>query len=221
MGILKRVVDMTRAAANEVLDKIENPETMLNHYLRDMDEEIAKTERLIENQKVQEKIMTAKAQDAQAEIDHYSEKAATAVAEGRETDARVALEAKLVYAENMNENHRLKDLAAQAVAELEVQLEVMKEERIKMQNKRAELVTRINQTGNHPKSPGHHVHHNEAARGFDRIEQRVMEWEARSELARTASPYSSASSLSSPATAQQELRNAKVEEELQRLLNKK
>lgn len=42
------VVSMTKAAANEILGKMENPVTMLNHYLRDLDEEIARAEQNME-----------------------------------------------------------------------------------------------------------------------------------------------------------------------------
>lgn len=214
MSILKRVVDMTRAVTNEVLDKIEKPGMMLNHYLRDMEEEISKAERAIANQKVQERMLQSKLQDLNSQISYYEEKAGQAVAEGRETDARMALEAKLLYAEQAEENTRLQQLAAASLIDLEQNLELMKEERARMQAKRTELMTRINHT--HIPKHSSSTYGGTASQGFDRIEQKIMELEAHQALARPTSAYTS----QLDASRQQELRNTRVEEELQRLLQK-
>jgi len=215
MGILKRVVDMTRAVTNEVLDKIEKPGMMLNHYLRDMEEEISKAERAIANQKVHERMLQSKLQDLNSQVSYYEEKAGQAVAEGRETDARMALEAKLLYAEQAEENTKLQQLAAASLIELEQNLELMKEERARLQAKRTELMTRINHTAT-PSHSSPTIYGGTASQGFDRIEQKIMELEAHQALARPTSAYTSQLDTS----RQQEQRNTRVEEELQRLLQK-
>lgn len=224
MGILQRVMSMTKAAANEMLDKIENPVTMLNHYLRDLDEEIARTEHALARQQVEERVLQSKLQELSKQIGYYEEKAVEAASGDREAEARLALEAKLLYSEQAEETSRLQQLASQAVDEMKINVENMKEERTRLQSKRTELIARVRQNpGSHGHSAAHSLNGSTALRGFERIEQKVMEWEAEREIARSnynSSPYSTASEPLG-FNQQQEQRNARVEEELKRLLDKK
>lgn len=212
MGILKRVMDMTRAATNEMLDKVEKPGMMLNQYLRDMDEQIIDLENAITVQKTQERMAKNKLQDLYPQVKYYEEKAEKAVAEGRETDARLALEAKLLYSQQMEELNKQQQLAENSVSELESSLENLKEEKLRLQAKKGELMTRLNHTGK-PKhdTPSYGIY-GAASQGFERIEQKIMEWEAHRAVTKPDhGPHSSYS---------QELRNNQVEEELQRLIQK-
>ncbi|OBR63241.1 hypothetical protein A7K91_25155 [Paenibacillus oryzae] len=222
MGILQRVFSMTKAAANEVLDKFENPVMMLNQYLRELDEEIAATERNAASQQAQERLLASKLKEQQAQAGHYEEKAIQAAAADRETEARAALEAKLLYLEQGEETIRLQQIARQAAEELSERIESLKEERVRLHSKRAELAARVrtaSATTNFASSTLNGAV-SQASRGFDRIEQKVMEWEAQRELSKSANGYSATDSFS-PAAVAQEGRNERVEEELQRLLNKK
>lgn len=222
MGIFQRVFSMTKAAANEVLDKIESPVMMLNQYLRELDEEIAATEQNAASQRAQERLLAAKLKEQQSQAGHYEEKAIQAAAQDRETEARAALEAKLLYLEQGEETIRLQQLARQAAEELSARVEHLKEERVRLHSKRTELAARVRTASDNPgfaSSPFSRTGSN-ASRGFERIEQKVMEWEAHRELAKSSSGYP-ATEAYSPAAVAQEGRNERVEEELQRLLNKK
>jgi phage shock protein A len=219
MGILQRVVSMTKAAANEVLDKIENPVMMLNHYLRDLDEEIAGAERAVLKQQAQERALEAKLAEQNGQAGYYESKAEQAASEEREAEARTALEAKLLYLEQAAETSRLLQLARQAALELGQRVEALKEERTRLQSKRSELVSRVQKSGGmHGYSSPNSLHESSASRGFERIEQKVMEWEAKRELAGT--PYG-ANAGQADADLQSAQRSALVEEELKRLLQKK
>lgn len=218
MGILKRVVSITKAAANEMLDKIENPVMMLNHYLRNLDEEIAKAERSLPQQQAQTRMLQAKLSELNEQAAYYEGKALQAAAEQREDDARTALEAKLLYMEQVEEKARLLQIATEAAAELERRIETLKEEKARLQSKRTELIARVRQNeaaeGGQTSSPSRQG--SEAARGFERIEQKVMEWEAQRELSKSAA--NGAGALGQD--LQSERRSARVEEELKRLLAK-
>ncbi len=222
MGILQRVFSMTKAAANEVLDKFENPVMMLNQYLRELDEEIATTERNAASQRAQERLLASKLKEQQAQAGHYEEKAIQAAAADRETEARAALEAKLLYLEQGEETIRLQQIARQAAEELSERIESLKEERVRLHSKRAELAARVRTASATTGFASSTLNGaaSQASRGFDRIEQKVMEWEAQRELAKSGNGYSATDSFSPEAVAQ-EGRNERVEEELQRLLNKK
>lgn len=219
MGILQRVVSMTRAAANEMLDKIENPVMMLNHYLRDLDEEIAKAEQAMEQQQVQDRMLQAKLNDLNEQMGYYGGKAEQALAAEREVDARMALEAKFLYQEQAEETMRLQQLAKQAVLDLELHVQTLKEEKVRLQGKHTELITRVRQTTG---ASGHKsvqsLQGSAASRGFERIEMKVMEWEAERELAKDSYGVNAGRM---GFDQQQEQRSARVDEELKRLLQKK
>lgn len=219
MGILQRVVSMTKAAANEVLDKMENPVTMLNHYLRDLDEEIANTERESLHQQAQERVLQTKLSELKEQARYYESKAEQAAVEGREEEARTALEAKILYLDQHEETSKLLQLAKQAAFDLGLRLESLKEEKVRLQEKRKELVLRMKKTDGTPGySSSDPLHASSASRGFERIEQKLMEREAQRELSRGL--YSLDSSQPGQ-EFQNEQRNARVDEELKRLLQKK
>lgn len=218
MGILRRIVSMTKAAANEVLDKIENPTMMMNHYLRDLEEQIAQTEQAVAEQQTQQRILQSKLDDCSAQIAHYEQKAEQAVADDREIDARMALEAKVLYTEQYEQNAKLQQLAAHAVIELKQRVEDLKQEHEQLKNKRTELMTRMQQSGASSSYPfASQLNEQSATQGFNRIEQKIMEWEAQQEIAKTH--YSCAASASNT-EQQQQMRAAHVDQELQRLLQK-
>ena len=222
MGILQRVVNMTKAAANEMLDKMENPVLMLNHYLRDLDEEIEKTERALTQQQAQERFLASKFDEQNAQASYYEGKAEQAAMEGREAEARTALEAKLLYLEQSEETGKLRGIAKQAAIDLQLKADSLKEEKTRLQGKRAELIARVRQTTASGTGNGYaaapHLQGSAAARGFERIEQKVLEWEAARELSRaTGGGYPG---FDAAASQKHEQRSALVEEQLQRLLKK-
>lgn len=224
MGVLQRIVNMTRAAANEMLDKMENPVMMMNHYLRDLEDEIAAAERSQVQQLAQERVLKAKASELEAQAKQYEGKAEQAAVAGREAEARAALEAKLLYLEQAGETARLQQLAQQAALDLKLRVEALKEEKEQLQAKRTELAARAQRAGATAAVSGgnyaggaYGLQGSEAARGFERMEQKVMEWEARSELARSNSPAYGTGGI---ADQQASERNALIEEQLQQLLDK-
>ncbi|WP_168119823.1 PspA/IM30 family protein [Paenibacillus sp. HB172176] len=221
MGILERMIHMTKAAANEMLDKVENPVMMLNHYLRDLDEEIMKAERSLAQQQAQERMFVSKYDEASAGAAHYESKAEQAAAEEREVEARAALEAKLLYLEQAEEASKLRELAKKATLELELHIDSLRAEKQKLQEKREELLARMRRTGGSTGSYSSSVHGLQAGaatKGFERIEQKVMEMEAQRELARTSQ---GAYSSFAPHDLRSEQRNALVEEQYKQLLAKK
>jgi len=224
MGILQRVVDMTRAAANEMLDKVENPVVMMNHYLRDLDENIAKAERGLVQQQVQERVLITKHDELNGQAAYYESKAEQAAADGREAEARTALEAMLLYREQAEETAKLAQLAKSAALDLELHIEALKEEKVQLQAKREDLITRVRRTSHGAssdyKQAGYGWQPSSASKGFERIEQKVMELEAEQELAKTY-PRNYEGFTGGIANQKQDQRSAKVEEELQRLLQKK
>lgn len=234
MGILSRIVSMTKAAANEVLDKLESPSLLMNQYLRDLDEQIAQAEQAVVEQQAKERILQTKLDDCSKQMAYYEEKAEQAALEGREFDARTAIEAKLLYQENFEDVLKSQQLTSQAIIEWQQRIEMLKEERTQLQNKRNELMTRLQKVNVNEGFAGFSgtLHASSASQGFNRIEQKIMEWEAQQEVAKGSFSYGAPSgygvttsygaSVSSANINEQQQaeRSAYVDAELQRLMEK-
>jgi phage shock protein A len=94
MGILDRISQLTRANINDLLDRAEDPEKMLNQILRDMETNIRQAREQVASMIAQEKeieIDLAKAQQLSSE---WGDKAQRAVGAGKDDLAREALRRK-------------------------------------------------------------------------------------------------------------------------------
>jgi len=207
---------MTKAATHDMLDKLESPEMMMNQYLRELDDKIASAERGFIQQQAQERQMLHKHDELTSQASHYEQCAAQAASEEREIEARAALEAMMHYQEQASETARLIQLAREAVIDLEAHIEALKEEKSKLLVKRSELVTRAKRTQNHKATT---LHDNSSIKGFERIERKVMEWEAQQELNSFKTTQYNHSNIDTSNTKQKQ-RDALIEEQLQQLMNK-
>ncbi|MCM3634127.1 PspA/IM30 family protein [Paenibacillus camelliae] len=218
MGILQRVFEMTKAVTNDMLDKLENPVTMMNHYLRDLDEKLADAERAIVEQQAQERMLMRKHEELNSQAALYEKQAEQAASEAREVEARTAIEAMLRYKEEADETARFIELSRETSIDLELRIEALQEEKSKLQAKRTELMSRLNRSQSKAE---YHLQGSSSVEGFERIERKVMEWEAQSELGGMyPDPYRHVSYNSAAVDPKQEQRNLLVEEHLQRLMQK-
>lgn len=129
MGILQRVFEMTKAVTNDMLDKLENPVTMMNHYLRDLDEKLADAERAIVEQQAQERMLMRKHEELNSQAALYEKQAEQAASEAREVEARTAIEAMLRYKEEADETARFIELSRETSIDLELRIEALQEEK--------------------------------------------------------------------------------------------
>ena len=111
-GIIKRFKDIMSANINALLDKAEDPEKMIDQYLRDMESDLGKV-------KAETAAVMAEETRAKRELDEcgqeiekmqrYAEKALTA---GNEEDARKFLEKKAQLARNKETCQQVSDSAS-------------------------------------------------------------------------------------------------------------
>ncbi|MCP3773696.1 PspA/IM30 family protein [Paenibacillus sp. MZ04-78.2] len=183
MGIFKRLRDMTMASINDLLDKAEDPVKMLNQFLRDMEEDILEAESAVAKQIAIEKKFKQQYEEAQEMVQKREEQALKALESGNEDLARRALQDKKEHQLRFDEMKQQYDTAKANADRLRNQLSEMKDEFSKMKNKKDILVARaeaakaqkqINQAMNGFGTDN-------AAKGFDRMSQKVMELEAQAE----------------------------------------
>lgn len=224
MGVLNRLFDMTKAAANELMDKLEEPGMMLNHYVRNMQSEIDGLQAELHKQEAAVRVHGQQAEEAGRIADMYDAKALEAMTNGYETAAREALSAKLHYTEKSHEAASWQENAKVRIAELKPRLEDAKAELKVMQKKRDDLVARMQQTQakSHTSTPSFSYGFEEgtAARGFQRMEDKINQWEAYSQVKKTPYGYAAAAGAagSYPSDSEdQSTKDSLINEQLEQL----
>lgn len=91
MGILDRFTSIVKANINELLDKAEDPEKMVDQYLREMTESLAEVREATAGVMAEEKRCKKLLDENREETEKYEELARKALAAGNEDDARVFL----------------------------------------------------------------------------------------------------------------------------------
>lgn len=186
MGIFKRLRDLTMASVNDLLDKAEDPVKMLSQFLRDMEQDIQEAEVAVAKQIAIEKKFKQQFEEAQELVEKRQQQAVQALEQGNEDLARRALEDKKEHQIKFDEFKKQYDYAKTNADQLRSQLEEMKDEYNKMKNKKDLLVARaesakaqkqINQA-----MSGFGT--DNAAKGFDRMSEKVLQLEAEAEASR-------------------------------------
>ena len=185
MGLFTRVSDNIRANLNSLLDKAEDPEKMLDQYLRDMEEDIADAEAAVARQLAVVWKFRAQLDDALAMVEKREAQAIEALKRERDDLARKALEDKRVNKAKA-EDYRLQYENGNSMAEqLRSELKEMKNEYEKLRIKRDSLIARVQSAKAQKEICGvmSGLGKDSTRRNFDRMVDKVLRMEAEAQVA--------------------------------------
>lgn len=185
MGLFKRIGDNIRANINALLDKAEDPVTMLNQFLRDMEDDIGDAESAVAKQLAVVRKFKAQYDDASAMAEKRECQAVSALEKDREDLARKALEDKKIHMARA-QDYRLQYEKGDAVAErLKSQLREMKDEYERLRARRDTLAARALAAKAQKEVYGllGGSGKGNARQGFQRMEEKVLQSEAEAEVA--------------------------------------
>lgn len=122
MGILDRVSQLVRANVNDMLDRAEDPEKMINQILRDMQENIGEARKSVAAMIAQEKELEIDLAQTRKLSSEWQSKAERAISAGKDDLAREALRRKKDNDENTDVYQQQLTVQEQAVVKLKSQL---------------------------------------------------------------------------------------------------
>lgn len=142
MGIIDRVSQLVRANVNDMLDRAEDPEKMLNQILRDMESNIKQAREQVAAMIAQEKEIEADLAETRKLSNEWGAKAKRAVEAGKDDLAREALRRKRDNDENSNVYQSQLATQEQTVAKLKQQLSALESKYQTTMSQRSVLINR-------------------------------------------------------------------------------
>lgn len=183
MGFFKRLHDITMANLNDLLNKAEDPEKMIDQYVREMEEEVQQLRSIVADAIAQEKMFRKKFETYQEDVNKWQEKAEQAVTADRDDLAKKALERKnesLEQAKYYEEKHREQqekvDNFKRKLDDYEDKLESAKRKRddLKSRAKSAKAEKKLNEA-----MAG--IGQTSAVEDFKRMEEKILHMESQAE----------------------------------------
>ncbi|MFG6116619.1 PspA/IM30 family protein [Halobacillus sp. MO56] len=188
----KRVKTVVNSELNSMLDKAEDPVKMLDQFMRDMENDIREAESAVAKQIANEKMLKRKFDDAQALVDKRMKQAEQAIEAGNEDLARRALEDKNSQQEQAEQLQASWEKAKSDADSLREKLDEMKKEYQQMKLKKDSLKARAESAKTRTKMNRtmSGIGGDESRKGFERMEEKVLQHEAEAETSEDMSQAS-------------------------------
>lgn len=176
MGIITRFKDIMAANFNALLDRCEDPEKMIDQYLRNLEQDFAKVKAETASIMAEEKSAKRKLDDCESEIAKMTEYAKKAVTAGNDNEARQFLEKKAELTQKQEVLAKNYEMACDNSAKmrqmhdkLEADISDLKSRRdmLKAKVKVAETQKRMSGIGSGLESAGSNL------AAFDKMEEKV------------------------------------------------
>lgn len=140
MGIMDRISTIVKANIHDLLDSAENPEIMLDQYLRDLESGVNEGREELVNAMADEKRLAARFEQRKRQVREWEEKAEQAVLLAKDNVARSALKAARAYQEEADTTAAAWEAQKDKVAELQEQYEQIEKKLILIKGERDALL---------------------------------------------------------------------------------
>lgn len=180
MGIFKRMKSISLAKVNGALDGLENPISMLNQYIREMEEDLQKGQEALSRQIYLENKQKALILETEGLVNKRSGQAKLAVENGEDSIAKLAIQEKLIHEKQLSlYNEQLSTIQKQTQSLYE-KLDELKGKYDEYLHKRLLLVSRANIASSIKQIQQTSVSFNSEtiANGIARAEDRILMMEA-------------------------------------------
>lgn len=176
MGILSRFSDIMASNINALLDKAENPEKMIDQYLRNLNRDLGKVKAETASIMAEEKRSKRRLDECKSEIDKMQNYAIKALEANNEDDARKFLEKKSTLTAEESELQKAYDLAASNATQMKQMHDKLVSDIGELESRRAMIKgkmsvaktqDRINKIGSSVSSA------NRSMSNFDRMEEKA------------------------------------------------
>jgi len=181
MGILERTSQILRANINDLLNRAEDPEKMLNQILRDMEDAIRDGQSQVAEQIAQEKLIQADLDAAKKNADDWGKKAELAVSKGADDLAREALHRQGDYGAQADIYQKQLDVQHQAVQKLKTDLAALQDKYDDARRNKDMLITRAKRASAQQKiaAASAKISSVDYSSDLQHMERRIQEQEAR------------------------------------------
>jgi len=183
-NIFRRINDVINANINDLIDKVEDPERMIKQIIREMDENIRFSKEGVITAIASEKRLFREVEQHRSKCEEWQQKAETAIKNNNEDLARAALAQKKEHEKILNRVEPMWRAAARTSDDLKHQLKQLEDKLADAKRKRGSLIARQRaaQTQEHMLNTGIDFDtHLVAQDNFNRMEDKVMEMEARAQ----------------------------------------
>jgi len=141
MSLVKRISNIFKAKANDIVEKMEDPEDTLNYSLVEMRENLSKIKKSMLDVATLKKKLENELSDINIKISEYEKNAELALESGREDLAKASIQNKNDLIEKKtNLESQIKSIEEQLM-NIEKSKEQMEDNLIKLQSKKEELIT--------------------------------------------------------------------------------
>jgi phage shock protein A len=180
MGIFDRIGRVIRSNINDIVDKAEDPEKVLEQSIRDMGDDLVKMRQAVAQAIASQKRTEQQYKKNHAEVNTWQQRAQLALSKGEETLAREALVRKKTYADTANTLKTQLDAQSQQIDSLRRNLTALESKISEAKTKKDMLKARLSaaKANEQLQSTISNINTSSAMSAFERMEDKVLQMEA-------------------------------------------
>ncbi|HON13162.1 MAG TPA: PspA/IM30 family protein [Treponema sp.] len=198
MGIFSRLKTLISSNVNDMINKAENPEKMLNQLIIDMNEQLIESKKAVAMAIADEKKLERETLNQQAQAQEWERKAMLAVRAGQDDLAKEALLRKQEYENNYVEYKKQWEAQKASVEKLKESLKELQNKIEEAQRKKNLLIARAKRAEAQQKiqkTISSVAGNKSAFEAFDRMAQKVDQLEAEADAAKELEDFSKDTNL--------------------------